>query len=46
LWLDTSVQAKRSVILRGVGGDSAKIGGRGPMVVRGKGYRRERDLAL
>jgi hypothetical protein len=36
LWLDTSVQAKRSVILRGVGGDSAKIGGRGPMVVRGK----------
>jgi hypothetical protein len=36
LWLDTSVKAKRSVILRGVGGDTAKIGGRGPMVVRGK----------
>ena len=36
LWLDTSVKAKRSVILRGVGGDAAKIGGRGPMVVRGK----------
>ena len=33
LWLDTSEEAIRSVVLRGVGGDSATIGGRGPMVV-------------
>ena len=33
LWLDESTEAKKSVILRGVGGDTAKIGGRGPMVV-------------
>jgi hypothetical protein len=36
LWLETTKRAKRSVILRGVGGDSAQIGGRGPMVVQGK----------
>ena len=35
LWLDESRDAKRSVILRGVGGKSAMIGGRGPMVVQG-----------
>jgi hypothetical protein len=35
LWLETTKRAKKSVILRGVGGDSAKIGGRGPMVVKG-----------
>ena len=35
LWLDESKEAKRSVILRGVGGKSAMIGGRGPMVVQG-----------
>jgi hypothetical protein len=34
LWLDESKQAKKSVILRGVGGDTAMIGGRGPMVVK------------
>ncbi len=33
LWLDESKEAKRSVILRDVGGDTATIGGRGPMVV-------------
>jgi len=33
LWLDESKDAKKSVILRGVGGDTATIGGRGPMVV-------------
>ena len=33
LWLDESKEAKKSVILRGVGGESARIGGRGPMVV-------------
>jgi hypothetical protein len=33
LWLDTTREAKKSVILRGVGGESAQIGGRGPMVV-------------
>ena len=33
LWLDETKEAKRSVILRGVGGDTATIGGRGPMVV-------------
>jgi hypothetical protein len=36
LWLDTSLEAKRSIILRGVGGDSTRIGGRGPMVVAGR----------
>ena len=35
LWLDESKEAKRSVILRGVGGESTRIGGRGPMVVQG-----------
>jgi hypothetical protein len=34
LWLDESKQAKKSVILRGVGGDTAMIGGRGPMLVK------------
>jgi hypothetical protein len=36
LWLDESSEAKRSVILRGVGvgGETARIGGRGPMVVQ------------
>ncbi len=33
LWIDESTAAKRSVILRGVGGESACIGGRRPMVV-------------
>ena len=33
LWLDESKKAKMSVILRGVGGETASIGGRGPMVV-------------
>jgi hypothetical protein len=33
LFLDSSVAAKSSVVLRGVGGSDAKIGGRGPMVV-------------
>ncbi len=33
LWLDESKQAKKSVMLRGVGGETAMIGGRGPMVV-------------
>jgi hypothetical protein len=33
LWLDESKEAKKSVILRGVGGEAAMIGGRGPMVV-------------
>ncbi len=33
LWLDEPKQAKKSVILRGVGGEAAMIGGRGPMVV-------------
>ncbi len=36
LWLDITTEAKRSVILRGVGGESAAIGGRGPMVVAGR----------
>jgi hypothetical protein len=36
LWVDNSLEAKRSIILRGVGGDSTRIGGRGPMVVAGK----------
>ena len=36
LWVDNSLEAKRSVILRGVVGDSTRIGGRGPMVVAGK----------
>ena len=36
LWLDTTSEARRSVILRGVGGESAAIGGRGPMVVAGR----------
>jgi hypothetical protein len=36
LWLDTTSEAKMSVILRGVGGESAAIGGRGPMVVAGR----------
>ncbi len=36
LWLDESLEARKSVTLRGVGGDSARIGGRGPMVVRSK----------
>ncbi len=36
MWIDKSREAKRSVVLRGVGGDSAKIGGRGPMVIAGK----------
>jgi hypothetical protein len=36
LWLDTSLEAKRSIILRGVGGESTKIGGRGPMIVAGR----------
>jgi hypothetical protein len=33
LFLDTSSKAKSSVVLRGVGGGDAKIGGRGPMAV-------------
>ena len=33
LFLDRSLQATESVILRGVGGSDAKIGGRGPMAV-------------
>jgi hypothetical protein len=36
LWIDESTEAKRSVILRGVGGESAAIGGRGPMAVTSK----------
>jgi hypothetical protein len=36
LWLDTTSEAKKSVILRGVGGEPAAIGGRGPMVVAGR----------
>jgi hypothetical protein len=35
LWIDYTKEARKSVILRGVGGDSARIGGRGPMVVAG-----------
>ena len=33
LFLDSSRKAIHSVVLRGVGGSDAKIGGRGPMVV-------------
>jgi hypothetical protein len=33
LFLDRSLQATESVVLRGVGGSDAKIGGRGPMAV-------------
>jgi hypothetical protein len=36
LWLDSCKEAKASVILTGVGGDSTVIGGRGPIVVKGK----------
>jgi len=36
LWIDDSLEARKSIILRGVGGDSTKIGGRGPMVVAGR----------
>jgi hypothetical protein len=35
LWIDSTKEARKSVILRGVGGDSARVGGRGPMVVAG-----------
>ena len=33
LFLDSSKKAIHSVVLRGVGGSDAKIGGRGPIVV-------------
>ena len=33
LFLDVSPTAKNSIVLRGVGGSDARIGGRGPMVV-------------
>jgi hypothetical protein len=33
LFLDSSISAKNSIVLRGVGGSDAKIGGRGPMIV-------------
>ena len=33
LFLDSSVSARNSVVLRGVGGSDAKIGRRGPMIV-------------
>ncbi len=33
LFLDSSKMATSSVVLRGIGGSDAKIGGRGPMVV-------------
>jgi hypothetical protein len=33
LFLDSSTSAKNSIVLRGVGGSDAKIGGRGPMIV-------------
>ncbi len=34
LYIDNSASARSSVLLRGVGGNSAAIGGRGPMVVQ------------
>jgi hypothetical protein len=34
LYLDESTEAKDSVVLNGVGGANASIGGRGPLVVR------------
>ncbi len=33
LFLDNSLSAVNSIVLRGVGGSDAKIGGRGPMIV-------------
>ena len=33
LFLDSSISAVNSIVLRGVGGSDAKIGGRGPMIV-------------
>ena len=35
-FIDDSLEAKESVILRGVGGENTIIGGRGPMVVQAK----------
>ncbi len=36
LYLDESTEAKDSVVLNGLGGANASIGGRGPLVVRAK----------